>query len=193
MVFRILGSRRGRCHTKRPRREEQRPPPSVASFLRVTDSLCLACRVRDVRKMLSSTIEQKLSILFCNFWTRSSLQNMTPFLDFSRRKSMSTHHLRQSCCRETDAKVIKIRKSFVAPNSLPLSGLQRKNFRRLFVNRYDMLSGSPQATSGRWSALPGVQHDAPTKQIHRSSASRYDGPAPRSCGTVSWPCGAVPG
>ena len=67
---------------------------------------------------------------------------MTPFPDFSSRKCLSIQYLRLSYRRETDQKVIKIRKSFVAPNCSPLRRLQQKNFQRLRVNRYDFLSVS---------------------------------------------------
>jgi hypothetical protein len=67
---------------------------------------------------------------------------MTPFGDFVGRKCLSNEHLRSCRSRESDQKVIKIRKSFVAPNYRPLRGLWQKNFRAPRVNRYDFLSVS---------------------------------------------------
>jgi len=48
---------------------------------------------------------------------------MTPFSDFSRRKSLLIEDLRLPCCREMVQKVIQIRKSFVSPNLLSLREL----------------------------------------------------------------------
>jgi hypothetical protein len=67
---------------------------------------------------------------------------VTPFFDFSSRKHLLIQHLQHPADREIDRKVIKIRKSFLAPNSLPPRDLQQKNFQWSRVSRYDFPSGS---------------------------------------------------
>src|SRR5947209_8185977 len=91
---------------------------------------------RPPTKSPSSTIAQKVHVLFCKLLAQKGLQNMTPFFDFATRKHLSMQHLRRSRRRETDQKVIKIRKSFEAANCLPLWMLQQKNFQPSLITRY---------------------------------------------------------
>ncbi|HEX4797346.1 MAG TPA: hypothetical protein VH370_26365 [Humisphaera sp.] len=87
-------------------------------------------------KSPSSTIAQKVHILFYKLLAQKGLQNMTPFCDFPARKHLLKQQLRRSRRRETDQKVMKIRKSFEAANSLPLWTLQQKNFQRSLITGY---------------------------------------------------------
>ena|SRR5882724_7570053 len=84
----------------------------------------------------SSTIKQKVHISFHKFLTHKDLQNVTPFPDYSARKHLLIQQLCRSLQSETGQKVIRIRKSFDAANSLPLRRLWHKNFPRSPVSRH---------------------------------------------------------
>ena len=96
--------------------------------------------------MLSSIIAQKLSILFYNSRPENDLSIATPFFDFSSRKHLLVQHLKHPADRKIDQKVIKIRKSFDAANSLPLRTLWQRNFQRSRITGYGFLERAGSCT-----------------------------------------------